>query len=186
MTRAAAFAVAAFTLVLSAPALAQDPAPPPAAPQGRATRPQGIRPAELAAMLDAWAIVQAQTALQLNDTQYGQFVTRLKRLQETRRRNGQVRNRLLQQMRTLVAPNVSPNDAAIREKLKALRDHDEQTAAALRRDSEAVDEVLDTRQQALFRLLEERLERQKLDLLMRARERARPSVPAKPGGGRPR
>ena len=34
-------------------------------------------------MLDAWAIVQAQTALQLNDGQYGQFVTRLKRLQET-------------------------------------------------------------------------------------------------------
>ena len=37
-------------------------------------------------MLDAYAIVQAQTALQLNDEQYGQFVTRLKRLQETRRR----------------------------------------------------------------------------------------------------
>ena len=134
-------------------------------------------------MLDAWAIVQAQTALQLNDAQYGQFVTRLKRLQETRRRNGQMRNRLLQQVRALVAPGVTPDDAAIREKLKALRDHDEQTAAALRRDGDAVDEVLDARQQALFRLLEERLERQKLDLLMRARERARPTAPAKPGGG---
>jgi len=182
MNRAAAFSVA-FTLLVSAPARAQDPAPPPSVPEARGTRPQGIRPAELAAMLDAWAIVQAQTALQLNDTQYGQFVTRLKRLQETRRRNGQVRNRLLQQIRPLVAPGVSPDDTAIREKLKALRDHDEQTAAALRRDSEAVDEVLDARQQALFRLLEERLERQKLDLLMRARERARPAVPVKPGGG---
>jgi hypothetical protein len=182
MNRAAAFTVA-LTLLLSAPALAQDPAPPPVAPEARGTRPQGIRPAELAAMLDAWAIVQAQTALQLNDTQYGQFVTRLKRLQETKRRNGQMRNRLLQQIRALVAPGVSPDDAAIREKIKALRDHDEQTAAALRRDSEAVDEVLDARQQALYRLLDERLERQKLDLLMRARERARPTVPAKPGGG---
>jgi hypothetical protein len=181
MSRAAAITVA-FTLLVSAPALAQDPAPPPAAPEAQGTRPQGIRPAELAAMLDAWAIVQAQTALQLNDTQYGQFVTRLKRLQETRRRNGQMRNRLLQQIRALVAPGVTPDDAAIREKLKALRDHDEQTDAALRRDSEALDEVLDARQQALYRLLDERLERQKLDLLMRARERARP-VPAKPGGG---
>ncbi len=182
MNRPAAVTVA-FTLLLSTPALAQDPAPSPAAPEARGTRPQGIRPAELATMLDAWAIVQAQTALQLNDTQYGQFVTRLKRLQETRRRNGQMRNRLLQQIRALVAPGVTPDDVAIREKLKALRDHDEQTAAALRRDSEAVDEVLDARQQALFRLLEERLERQKLDLLMRARERARPAVPPRPGGG---
>jgi len=171
-------------LLAAAPALAQDPpaAAPPAPPRGG--RAQVVRPAELASMLDAYAIVQAQTALQLNDYQYGQFVTRLKRLQETRRRNTQARNRLLQQIRALVAPGVAPDEAAIREKLKALRDHDEQTAAALRRDSEALDEVLDARQQALFKLLEERLERQKLDLLMRARDRAaRSAPPAKPGGG---
>ncbi len=165
-----------------AAAQAQDP-PPPAAGQ-RGGRAPGVRPAELAAMLDAYAIVQAQTALQLNDGQYGQFVTRLKRLQETRRRNGQARNRLLQQLRALVAPGATPDEAALRERVKALRDHDEQTAAAVRRDGDAVDEVLDARQQALFRLLEERIERQKLDLLMRARDRAaRPAAPPKPGGG---
>jgi hypothetical protein len=92
-----------------------------------------------------------------------------------------MRNRLLQQIRALVAPGATPDEAAIREKLKALRDHDEQSATALRRESEAVDEVLDARQQGLFRLFEERLERQKLDLLMRARDRAaRPG--AKPDG----
>jgi hypothetical protein len=176
---------AALTLLLSASVHAQDPAPQSGPPEGRGGRAQGVRPAELAAMLDAWAIVQAQSALQLNDGQYGQFVTRLKRLQDTRRRNGQIRNRLLAQLRALVAPGVTPDEAAIRERLKALRDHDEQTAATLRKDSEAVDEVLDARQQALFRLFEERLERQKLDLLMRARDRAaRPGgAPAKPGGG---
>ena len=151
-------------------ARAQDP---PAAAGQRGARAQGVRPAELAAMLDAYAIVQAQTALQLTDAQYGQFVTRLKRLQETRRRSGQTRNRLLQQLRVLVAPAATPDEPAIRERLKALRDHDEQTAAAVRRDSEALDEVLDARQQGLFRLLEERLERQKLDLLMRARDRVK-------------
>lgn len=173
----------ALTFVLSVSAQAQEPAPQPGPPEGRGGRAQGVRPAELAAMLDAWAIVQAQTALQLNDGQYGQFVTRLKRLQETRRRNTQMRNRLLVEIRTLVAPGVSPDETAIREKLKALRDHDEQSATALRRDADAVDEVLDTRQQALFRLFEERIERQKLDLLMRARDRARPNAPVKPGGG---
>ena len=99
-------------------------------------------------MLDAYAIVQAQTALQLTDAQYGQFVTRLKRLQETRRRSGQARNRLLQQLRRSPPRRRRLTSAAIRERLKALRDHDEQTAAAMRRDSEALDEVLDARQQA--------------------------------------
>ena len=162
-------------------AQAPDAAQPPAAgPRGG--RAPAVRPAELAQMLDAYAIVQAQTALQLNDNQYGQFVTRLKRLQETRRRANQARNRLLQQLRTLVAPGATADEGTIRERLKALRDHDEQTAAAVRRDSEALDDVLDARQQGLFRLFEDRIERQKLDLLMRARERARPGTPGAPGG----
>lgn len=177
-------APALIVLVLSAAtAFAQDP--PAAAPAARGGRGPVVRPAELASMLDAYAIVQAQTALQLNDDQFGQFVARLKRLQENRRRNTQARNRLLQQVRALVAPGVTPDETALREKLKALRDHDEQAAETLRRDNAAVDEVLDPRQQALFELLEERLERLKLDLLMRARDRAaRPTPPAKPGGDR--
>ena len=85
-----------------------------------------VRPAELAAMLDAYAIVQAQNALQLTDAQYGQFVTRLKRLQENRRRNNQIRNRLLQQLRALAAPGGNADETAMREKLQALREHDEQ------------------------------------------------------------
>ena len=171
-----------LTLAAARGAFAQDPPDQP--PAGPGARGPGVRPAELAAMLDAYAIVQAQTALQLSDAQYGQFVTRLKRMQETRRRNNQARVRLLQQLRALVAPGTTPDEAALREKLKALRDHEEQSAAALRRDGEDLDEVLDIRQQALFRLLEERLERQKLDLLMRARERAaRPAAPVRPGGG---
>jgi hypothetical protein len=177
-------ACAVLTLLLSAAAHAQDPAPQAGPPEGRGGRAaQGVRPAELVAMLDAWAIIQAQTALQLNDDQYGQFVARLKRLQDTRRRNAQIRNRLLAELRALVAPGVTPDEPAIREKLKALRDHDDQAAATLQKDGEAVDEVLDARQQALFRLFEERLERQKLDLLMRARARARPNAAAKPGSG---
>ena len=129
-------------------------------------------------MLDAYALVQAQNALQLTDAQYGQFVTRLKRLQENRRRNNQLRNRLLQELRLLTAPNATAGRERDAGRLRALREHDEQSAAALQRDTEAVDEVLDVRQQARFRLLEERIERQKLDLLMRSAqgcERRRPA-----------
>lgn len=130
-----------------------------------------LSPAEVVNMLDAYAIVQAQNALELNDSQYGQFVARLKRLQETRRRNGQARNRLLVELRKLTA-GAGADDNAIRQRLKTLRELDEQAAQTLRRDYDAVDEVLDVRQQARFRIFEERLERQKLDLLMRARDRA--------------
>ena len=180
---AAAMALALVAVVaLGAPALhAQDLAAPP----DRGGREQ-VRPAELAAMLDAYTAVQAQNALQLSDAQYGPFVTRLRRLQENRRRNNQIRNRLLQDLRTMTAPNAVADENAMREKLRALREHNQQTAAALQRDSEAVDEVLDVRQQVRFRLLEERLERQKLDLLMRSRRRATPPpTPPAAGGRRP-
>src|SRR3982751_3829044 len=53
----------------------------------RAGTGDSVSAAELASMLDTYAIVQAQNALSLNDSQYGPFVVRLKRLQEVRRRN---------------------------------------------------------------------------------------------------
>jgi hypothetical protein len=129
---------------------------------------------ELVNMLDTYAIVQAQEALTLNDTQYGQFVTRLKRLQEARRRNQRERNRILQDLRKLTSPQAAgpADEGALRERLKALRDHDDRAAAELRKAYDALDEVLDSRQQARFRIFEEAIERRKLDLLVRARERA--------------
>lgn len=129
---------------------------------------------DLVNMLDTYAIVQAQDALQLNDAQYGQFVTRLRKLQETRRRNQRERNEMLQELRKLAGPQApaQPDEAAIRERLKALREHDDRAAGELRRAYDALDEVLDARQQARFRIFEETIERRKLDLLVRARERA--------------
>ena len=178
VARRAAFVLG---LVLATSTAAAQNANPPA---GRGARGPAVRPAELATMLDAYTIVQAQTALELTDAQFGQFVTRLKRLQENRRRNTAVRNRLLQELRALMTPQSPADENAIKEKLRALREHTDQAAAALRRDSDALDEVLDVRQQVRFRLLEERLERMKLDLLMRARDRGgRPAEGRKPAGG---
>ncbi len=57
--------------------------------------------------------------------------------------------------------------------LTALREHDERAAVELRQAYDALDEVLDTRQQARFRMFEEQIEQRKLDLLVRAREQAR-------------
>jgi hypothetical protein len=143
--------------------------------RGRAARAagEGLSPLEVVNMLDAYAMLQAQNALQLSDAQYGQFVTRLKRLHQTRRQSQQERHRLIQQLRRQAGPQATSIDEnAIRVNLKALRDLDERAAREERQAYDALDELLDPRQQARFRIFEETLERRKLDLLLRARQGA--------------
>ena len=132
-----------------------------------------LTPVEVLNMLDAYALVQAQNTLQLSDSQYGEFVSRLKKLQQTRRRSQQARNGLLAEMRRMTNPQVQQVDeAALRERLRQLKEHDARTAAEMKTAYDAVDEILDVRQQARFRVFEETIERRKLDLLMRARRNA--------------
>ncbi len=99
-------------------------------------RPARNRPAlgngELVNMLDTYAIVQAQEALQLADEQYGQFVTRLKRLQQIRRQNTRARNQILQDLRRLTQ-ETTPDENALRARLKALQDQEVSAADELRR-----------------------------------------------------
>ena len=162
-------------------AAAQPPTEPPA--RGRPGNPAGLSPVEVLNMLDAYALVQAESALELRDGQYGEFVTRLKRLQDTRRRNQQDRNRQIQELRRMTQPRGAAgppqqpqakrdDDSVIAERLKALKEHDVRAATELSRAYDALDEVLDVRQQARFRAFEENLERRKIDLLMRARRGA--------------
>jgi hypothetical protein len=61
----------------------------------------------------------------------------------------------------------------IAERLKALHDEEERGALDMKKSYDALDETLDPRQQARFRVFEERMEQQKLELLMRARQNAR-------------
>ena len=146
-----------------------------AGPRGRAAAAEAdaLGPAQILNMLDAWAIVQAQDTLQLADDQYGEFVARLKRLQQTRRRNLQARNGILQELRRLAGPQaVQVDDNAIGDQLKALADHDQRAAAEMRQAYDQLDQVLSPRQRARFRLFEEVLERRKIDLLKRAQQGA--------------
>jgi hypothetical protein len=163
----------ALTLLMGAPeTFAQ--ARPGAPGRGRAAeddRPPG--PMEVLDMLDAYAVVQAQRALELNDNQYGEFVARLRKLQQVRRQHMQARNRVVNELRQLTRPEVQQVDeSAVRDRLRQLREQDERMAADLKKAHEILDEVLDLRQQARFRIFEENLERRKLDLLMRARRGA--------------
>jgi hypothetical protein len=162
---------------------AQPPAAPaqrPVAPAGRGeTESDALPDAALADMLDTYAIVRAQTELTIADDKYGTFAARLKKLQTVRRRNQRQRQQLVRELFKMAGPRapVPADETAIRNQLAALRDHDERAAVELRQAYDALDEILDTRQQARFRVFEEQIERRKLDLLVRARARALQNKP---------
>ena len=138
-----------------------------------------MTPGEIQRLFDAYLLMEAQQALTLTDQQYPQFLRRLKTLQETRRRSLQERNQLMGQLQRLTNPRQpDPGDEAqIKERLAALQELESRAAAEMRKAYNALDEVLDVRQQARFRVFEEQIERRKIELLMRARQQNRQNAP---------
>jgi len=153
----------------------------PAGGRGAGRGPRGLSPVDVLNVLDGYAIMQAQEFLKLSDSQYGDFVLRLKRLQDTRRRNLRERNQILQSIRALVGQQATatPDDATVRDKLKALRDLDDRSAVEMRKAYDALDEVMDVKQQGRFRLFEETLERRRIELLSRAAQAAAKQEPGR-------
>jgi hypothetical protein len=156
--------VAAVTLVLgfAGPARAQARAGAP--PQNAA-----VSPVELQRMFDAYSIVQAQEFLKISDEQYARFLPRFKSLLDTRRQTLQQRTRVLNSVRRMLM-DAQPDEAMLRDALKQLQEIDSRGEADARRAYDAIDQVLDLRQQAQFRVFEEQMERRKLELVTRARQ----------------
>ena len=157
--------------------------PPQGPPQGQppGPRPGGpdlpagvVNAGQIQRWFEAFTVLQAQEALQLSEAQYGRFVTRLKALQDARRRHQIARNQIMGDLRRLTNPQDGSNDEEmLAERLRSLRDEDERAAGEMKKAYEGVDESLDVRQQARFRIFEERMEQQKLELLTKARQNAR-------------
>lgn len=139
------------------------------APRGQQGARGHLSPSDIQDQFDAYAIVQAQDALNLSDAQYPQFVRRARELHALRRRARAERGRLVGALNQLLrqrAADESRLDAATR----ALDAHDRTSLERVQKAYAAVDEILDVRQRARFRVLEEQLERKKLDMLFRARQ----------------
>jgi hypothetical protein len=139
-----------------------------AAPAPGAAVEDSVSPAEIQRLFDAYVVMQAQKELELSDDQFPRFLARVKTLQEVRRRGQMQRGRMLQELRRL--SQTTGQDEALRTQLKALNDLDARVETEVRQAIDGVDQVLDLRQQARFRLFEEQMERRKVDLLMRARQ----------------
>ena len=176
ITAAAVFVVT----LLAAPAFAgaQTQPPDPA---------QTVSPAEFQRLFDSYALVQAQKFLGLNDEQYTRFLPRFMSLQNARRQTLQQRTRMLNELRRLTMPEGGGSDEQIKAALKQLQDIDDRNEAESRKAQDAVDQTLDLRQQARFRVFEEQIERRKLELVTIARQANRgnnPNRPNNPNRGR--
>ena len=164
-------AVVAVVVVWSSVALAQGPTPPP----GAGPDPAELRPGEIQRLFDAYLVMEAQQALGLSDTQYPTFLTRLRGLQDIRRKYLVARAALLGELQRLTAPRAPrpAEDGVIRERLSALQELESRNAAESRKAYAELDALLDARQQARFRVFEDQIERRKLELMLRARQNAR-------------
>jgi hypothetical protein len=152
------------------------------APGGRAAQRQGVgpeeggvSPAEIQRMFDSYALLQAQDQLKISEAQFPQFLTRFKALQDIRRQALAERGRRVNELRRQLN-SAQPDESAMSEQLKGLQDLETRSQADIRKAYDAIDQVLDLRQQAKFRVFEELMERRKLELVNRARQANRPKL----------
>jgi len=165
----------ALTIVVAMAAAAEAQAQGRAAQRGaqspEGTPAAGVSPGEIQQMFDAYVLVQAQDVLQLKDDQYAQFVTRLRALQTVRRRHENQRLMIVNQLRRILqAADGRVDETMIQERLKSLDDLRASSLTEIKQAQDSLDEVLDLRQRARFRVFEEEMERRKVELVMRTRQ----------------
>ena len=128
-----------------------------------------VTPSEAQRLFDSYALLQAQEQLKIGDEQYVRFLPRFKALQDVRRQTLQQRTRVLNEVRRLLS--VSPLDEGqVKDRLRQLEDIDARGEMDAHKAYDAIDQVLDVRQQAQFRVFEEQMERRKLELVTLARQ----------------
>jgi len=158
------------------PVHAQAPQVPPNATPEEPT----VTPFELQRLFDSYALLQAQDQLKISDEQYSRFLPRFKALQDVRRQALQQRTRALADIRRVLADS-STEETQIKERLKQLQEIESRGQAEARKAYDAIDQVLDLRQQAQFRIFEEQMERRKIELVTRARQANRANRPQRQG-----
>jgi hypothetical protein len=166
VTRRAALALA-LVLAAGAPALAQK-----AGGQRQRPREEAFR------MIEAYLVSNLQEGLGLSDDQFTRVLPLIKRLQRDRREAGQRRMRALQELNRVMQAG-GATEARVTDLLREVKAAEVEGPAAIRRDMDAVDAVLNPVQQAKYRLLEVEVERKLRGLMteMRNQGRARRVLP---------
>jgi Spy/CpxP family protein refolding chaperone len=128
-------------------------------------------------MVDAYIVSNLQESVGLSDEQFARMLPLVKRLQSDRRELAQRRGRALGEMRRVLESGTA-TEARVVDLLKDVKEVEATQHETIRRDMDAIDQVLTPLQQAKFRLLEGEVER-KIRALM---EDLRPAN--RPGGRR--
>lgn len=157
----------------------QEPVPAdPAARGGRRAaaalaNPESLTVQQVEQLFDRYMAGRARVALQLDPEQMLAFGPKLARLQMVRRRFERQRQVLLGELNALSRAEGQTTDDSVSEKLRALDDLARARQTELDGAYKDIDALLTSRQRARFRVFELRMEQEKLDLISRARQRAR-------------
>lgn len=129
-------------------------------------------------IVDAYLLSNMQESLGLTDEQFAKALPLAKRLQQDRRDFAERRFRLHRELRELLASG-NATESAVVEQLKALRDVEAEEPKVMRKNREALDDILTPLQQAKYRILEGDVERKIRELMRPGR------FPGGPGGPPP-
>jgi Spy/CpxP family protein refolding chaperone len=109
-------------------------------------------------MVDAYIVSNLQESVGISDDQFARILPLVKRLQNDRRDLAQRRGRALAEMRRALESGTA-TEARVLDLLKDVKAVESTQHETIRRDMEAIDQVLTPVQQAKFRLLEGEVER---------------------------
>ena len=126
-----------------------------------------LRADEVQDVVDGWEMTTAERMLELSEQQYVPFIQNLRKLQEVRRRHLMQRQRVLGALRQATNQQPPLDDAALDVRLKQFDEFEKQSYQNIQTAQAALDAVLTVRQRARFRLVQEQIERQKLQLVAR-------------------
>jgi hypothetical protein len=145
---------------------------------GRAAMPPaGATVAQVEQAFDRYFLNQARMTLQLSPSQWAAFRPKLEQLRRVRRQTQRQRQGLLNELQALSRGGESVDVDALAAKVKALDDQKVEAEQRIRDAYEQLDATLSVPQRAQFRFFEQRMERQELDLIARARAQARRGGP---------
>lgn len=126
---------------------------------------------DIEAMFQAMTVMEAERFLALTPEQFPIFVQRLKKVQEARTTQIRRHNRALGELRAMANSQTGQgDDAAIDNKLKELDTIEAEARVARAKAMDAMDQLLSIKQRARFRLLEDNIEKKKLDFLIKVRQ----------------
>ena len=128
----------------------------------------GPNQTEVERMMEAYVLSKIQESLELDDDQYGRMAVAQKNLQQARREYRRDRMSVLRKMRQTLRQNRG-GDEELTDLLGQLETLKDEFAAKEKAGYDAIDDILDVRQRARYRILEQEIQRRLQQMLRRVR-----------------